>query len=105
MDAFVHATLAAGSGTPIDREEVYVQWLGRELGRGNASRLESARLTEFRREGMRRGDGGPIERPNAVLEGRLAVQDPSGFDTLLRRGLGRHRAFGFGMLLLRPAGG
>jgi len=30
------------------------------------------------------------------------VRDPTGFAALLARGVGRHRAFGFGMLLLRP---
>jgi CRISPR system Cascade subunit CasE len=102
MDAFVHATLAAEAQVPIDREDVYVRWLSRELQRGGASRLESARLTEFCRQRMRRGDGEPIERPNAVLEGRLTVLDPEAFRALLMRGLGRHRAFGFGMLLVRP---
>ena len=102
MDAFIHATLTADTQTEIDREYVYVRWLRRELQRGGASRLESARLTEFRRERMRRGDGGRLERPNAVLEGTLTVLDPEAFRALLTRGLGRHRAFGFGMLLLRP---
>jgi CRISPR system Cascade subunit CasE len=102
VDAFIHATLATEARTPIDREDVYVRWLSRELQRGGASRLESARLTEFCRERMRRGAGEPIERPNAVLEGTLTVLDPEAFRALLTRGLGRHRAFGFGMLLLRP---
>jgi CRISPR system Cascade subunit CasE len=44
-----------------------------------------------------------LERPDAVFEGRLAVADPDAFRARLARGVGRHRAFGFGMLLLRPA--
>jgi CRISPR system Cascade subunit CasE len=103
MDAFIHATLTADAQAAIDREDVYVRWLRRELERGSASRLELARLTEFRRERMRRGGGAQLERPNAVLEGDLTVDDPAGFRALLTRGLGRHRAFGFGMLLLRPS--
>jgi CRISPR system Cascade subunit CasE len=42
------------------------------------------------------------EGPDAVLEGVLEVVDGEAFAALLRRGVGRHRAFGFGMLLLRP---
>lgn len=103
MDAFVHAALSAPEQTPVDREAVYARWLEAQLRRGDASALEHAKLEEFRRESMRRRGGPRLERPNAVLEGTLTVQDPKAFRTLLARGIGRHRAFGFGMLLLRPA--
>jgi CRISPR system Cascade subunit CasE len=94
------------------RESAYTQWLARELGRGNAARLELARLVTFRRtrvlrrpmrpgEGRRRVEG---EGPDAVLRGRLQIEDGDGFARLLARGIGRHRAFGFGMLLLIPPG-
>jgi CRISPR system Cascade subunit CasE len=105
MDAFIHATLTADAGATIHREDVYVGWLRREFQRGGASRLESGWLAEFRRDRMRRAHGAKVERPNAVLEGTLSVQHPAGFRALLTRGLGRHRAFGFGMLLLRPPEG
>jgi len=94
------------------REDAYAQWLARELGRGNAARLEIARLITFRRtrvlrrrvrpgEGRRRVES---EGPDAVLRGRLQIEDSAGFAGLLGRGIGRHRAFGFGMLLLMPPG-
>ncbi|WP_083761830.1 type I-E CRISPR-associated protein Cas6/Cse3/CasE [Alkalilimnicola ehrlichii MLHE-1] len=44
-----------------------------------------------------------LVRPDALVTGRLTVRDPDTFATLVARGVGRHRAFGFGMLLLRPA--
>jgi CRISPR system Cascade subunit CasE len=104
MDAFVHAALGLSQEARVDREAVYSRWLDGQLRRGGASRLvEHAELVEFRREGMRRGGGPRLERPNAVLEGVLAIEDPQAFRALLARGVGRHRAFGFGMLLLRPA--
>jgi CRISPR system Cascade subunit CasE len=103
MDAFVHATLGFSQEARLDREAVYSRWLDGQLRRGGASRLEHAELVEFRREGMRRGGGPRLERPNAVLEGVLAIEGPHAFRALLARGVGRHRAFGFGMLLLRPA--
>jgi CRISPR system Cascade subunit CasE len=102
IDAFIHATLTALNDVKVDREAVYVHWLERELQREGASSLNTARLPEFRRELMRRDGGARVERPNAVLEGELTVRDPVAFRALLARGLGRHRAFGFGMLLLRP---
>jgi CRISPR system Cascade subunit CasE len=44
------------------------------------------------------------EGPDAVLRGRLQIEDGNGFARLVARGIGRHRAFGFGMLLLMPPG-
>jgi CRISPR system Cascade subunit CasE len=41
--------------------------------------------------------------PDATFTGLLAVGNPEAFAGLLARGIGRHRAFGFGMLLLRSA--
>jgi CRISPR system Cascade subunit CasE len=38
------------------------------------------------------------------FRGEFNITDRDGFDQLLRRGIGRHRAFGFGMLLLSPPG-
>lgn len=103
IDAFVHAALTVGQGERVDREVVYARWLQRELARDGAARCETGavRLAAFQREQVRRGGNGRMERPDALLEGELAVADPKAFHALLARGLGRHRAFGYGMLLLR----
>ena len=90
------------------REDVYRRWLAdRMVG----ARLEEARLVRFtQRERLFRQTqgaerkGARLERPDAVFRGTLVVEDAVGFRRLLERGVGRHRAFGFGMLLLRPAG-
>jgi CRISPR system Cascade subunit CasE len=44
-----------------------------------------------------------IGRRDVTFEGELQVADAAAFAALLARGVGRHRAFGFGMLLLRPS--
>ena len=44
-----------------------------------------------------------LQRPDALLVGSLKVEDPGAFTALLARGLGRHRAFGFGMLRVGSA--
>jgi len=44
-----------------------------------------------------------LERPQALLKGVLTVKESNTFNRLLARGIGRHRAFGYGMLLLKPA--
>ncbi len=112
LDAFVHATIGVPRETVVSREAVYVDWLRAQFEAPNGAKgeqptgahLEDARLVEFRRERThRRESPATMERPNALMEGTLTVTDPAAFRTLLARGVGRHRAFGFGMLLLRPA--
>ncbi len=89
------------------REEVYREWLKRQLA--GAAEVESAGLVRFtQRERLFRQTQGDVrkervlERPDVVLRGTLRVDDAAGFRQILRRGVGRHRAFGFGMLLVRP---
>ncbi|MDP3273863.1 MAG: type I-E CRISPR-associated protein Cas6/Cse3/CasE [Deltaproteobacteria bacterium] len=107
LDAFIHQTLTVARDVPVAREAVYGDWLRSKLVAHNACEVHSVELASFRRERMRRrasGGGLGIERPNAVLEGSLTVTDAGAFASLLTRGVGRHRAFGFGMLLLRADG-
>ncbi|MBF0528782.1 MAG: type I-E CRISPR-associated protein Cas6/Cse3/CasE [Deltaproteobacteria bacterium] len=68
-------------------------------------------LTGFRRIKCKRqfhpkrtGQIRKIERPDALFRGDLTVRDPETFAAMLAHGIGRHRAFGFGMMLLRPPG-
>lgn len=98
---------------PASRAQVYADWLVRQLGRDNAALAERRTLSliGFRRvQALRQSRSGHgarhqgVERPDALFSGELAVDDPAAFARLLERGVGRHRAFGFGMLLLRPPG-
>ena len=83
------------------REAVYADWLAERLQ--GAARLEpGVRLVRFRRLVSSRGQA-RVEGPDAVMHGVLQVEDTDAFADLLRRGIGRHRAYGYGMLLLRPA--
>lgn len=94
----------------LSREAVYADWLARELARGDAAKVEHVQLDGFRiaasvRKGSATEGKRPSQRvagPDALFSGELTVRDPAGFAALLARGVGRHRAFGFGMLLLRP---
>ncbi len=69
------------------------------------------RITGFRRVKVLRKDRSKgksinrdVERPDVIFSGELIILRPEQFSDLLKRGVGRHRAFGFGMLLLRPTG-
>ena len=90
---------------PRSREEVYADWLGRQFETRGGAGLESASLVSFQRtRAMRRLRGGYSEGPDALMRGVLEITDGPGFGELLAGGVGRHRAYGYGMLLLRPAG-
>jgi len=106
IDAFVAHVLHNHPDSPPDtqetsREAVYVDWLGERLD--GAARLERgrSRLAQFSRRRVARG-GAASEGPEATFHGTLEITDPMRFADLLARGVGRHRAYGYGMLLLRP---
>lgn len=94
----------------VDREAAYEAWLVREFSRSGAVELIGCHLTKFRRVRSARRTQGPqrtvawIEGPDVLMRGELRIADPEAVPAFLSRGLGRHRAFGFGCLLLAPRG-
>lgn len=106
VDAFLaealhHADRGAMADAGRTREAVYRDWLSARLE--VAAHVEEARLASVRRAKVARG-GRAAEGPDIVMHGTLVVRDAAGFADLLRRGVGRHKAYGYGMLLLRPPG-
>ncbi|MQP65504.1 type I-E CRISPR-associated protein Cas6/Cse3/CasE [Niveispirillum sp. SYP-B3756] len=113
LDAFLAALdqwKAKGSpeiAEPV-RETVYQQWV--------TNRLNGVELLELRLEGLRHvslsrraaapvGASRPLRsfrKPDALYAGRFRVTNSQQLLESLAHGIGRHRAFGFGMLLLRP---
>ena len=125
LDAFVHHALGMPEEPRREREPVYCDWLADRLAAAGC-RLIAARMTSFRlgplvrrrhaspaarttteggpaRRLLATGGRGAARRPEVVLDGVLEVTEPEVLAAGLARGIGRHRAFGFGMLLLRPA--
>lgn len=85
------------------REEVYRDWLSERLS-GRGARLENAALRSFQRVRIvRKLRAHASEGPDAVMQGAVTVTEPRQFADLIAHGIGRHRAYGYGMLLLRPA--
>lgn len=121
-DAFIGAAQAAPDEA-LSREAVYVGWLASQLAPRSgaepgawygAAEVMDARLSRFSLTPvMRRTQARTVEArrglstvgPDATLSGHLRVVDSAAFAALLARGIGRHRAFGFGMLRLQPARG
>lgn len=113
VDAYVAAcervVRAGGDAQTVDREAIYLDWLGQRLA--EAATLDHATLRLFQRAATHRSTHGraagrtkPVEGPDAVLAGTLTVTDPDRFAHLLAHGVGRHAAFGYGMMLLAPPG-
>jgi CRISPR system Cascade subunit CasE len=119
-DAFL-AIAGKHPDAEIERSGMYVQWLREQLaarpqgpseGWHGAAEVLDARVQSFRmldvvRRTQADKEAGERQRrvvsgPDAILSGQVRVIDSARFGALLARGVGRHRAFGFGMLLLRP---
>ena len=89
----------AGSGRA--REAAYLDWLAERLAVVAELDRQATRVARFQRARVSRGKGS-TEGPDATFHGVLSVKDPERFSAVLARGVGRHRAYGYGMLLLRP---
>jgi CRISPR system Cascade subunit CasE len=107
-DIYLRKVAALPQGAPkLERSAVYCEWLKSQTG--CCVHIEDVSIEGFRLVRMlrRRQDGdrrGPsITRPHVLFRGMLEIYSSEGFQRMLRRGLGRHRAFGYGMLLLRAA--
>lgn len=108
VDAFLAAVTGTEPGAGPERGAVYRDWLAQRLRAGGAE-PEAVSLDSFRlSDALRRGTGRalrPQPGPDAAFTGVLRVAEPDAFAALLGRGVGRHRAFGYGMVLLRPPPG
>jgi len=114
-DVFLHAaeSIPPEEGYGIEqRSIVYLDWLIKQFAVDGAAQINQAQMDEFHLTRVLRKAGADengkrktlgVTGPDAVFKGHLQVGNPDAFAHLLARGVGRHRAFGFGMLLLKPA--
>ena len=113
-DAYCAALDRAEDKETVQREPVYKEWLARQFIATGAAEVIEASMTRFQlTTSLRRTKAAPgsdgkrtarhVGGPDAVFCGHLRVQDARAFASLIVRGVGRHRAFGFGMLRLKPA--
>ena len=107
VDAFLAEASKQGEDGGLDRQAVYRSWLDTQLETHGGARVERAEQSRFelgkhtRRTQGKERKARHQTRPDATFHGVLEVTDSLTFHTLLARGVGRHRAFGFGMILLR----
>lgn len=116
LDAFLAAhnyqsqnSLEAGENKrlePIDRFTVYQSWALERLSR-NGMDIESLSIDGFQLAPVSRRNKErafrSTQRPAIEVSATVSVNNPESFAAAIRLGIGRHKAFGFGMLRLSPA--
>lgn len=103
-DVYLRYIENEGEDTKLDRGAVYANWLGRQLNGGatiNTISLESFRLVNYYR-GKSTLKKAKFIKPEALMRGTMRITDEKVIQQKITRGIGRHRAFGYGMLLLGP---
>lgn len=111
IDAFLARCFEAGDG-PVSREDVYCDWLMRNLAPATRSGVTVARVgirgisrvRLVRRTHGKSRTSSRIERPDVRFAGEVIVADGSRLLEYIAHGVGRHRAFGFGALMLVAPG-
>ena len=108
VDVFLHEALrrhgddSKGMQTAgRDRDSAYRDWLAERLAPVADLDRQATVLTRMRRQRVVR-DRRVLDGPDATFHGTLTVTDPEKFRKVLTHGVGRHGAYGYGMLLLRP---
>lgn len=112
VDVFISKCAAVSPDIVISREETYRDWFVSRFGEASLSGARVARVSVAaiaRSRVVRRTQGVErqahvLERPDVRLDGDLHIEDGASFLKLLARGIGRHRAFGFGALMIVPPG-
>lgn len=106
VDVFLAEAERIGVKEGLDRYEIYRKWFESKMVGKKCVDIHSVRISEMKLDKMlRRGrerQAQTLVRPNVVFQGIGKVAEPDSFRDLVRNGFGRHKAFGFGMLLLKP---
>ena len=85
------------------REQVYQTWLTHRFGDAVELDPKTCRMARYERRTVLRGGKKRIG-PDVTIHGEFLVKDPQRLADLIAKGIGRHTAYGYGMLLLRPPG-
>lgn len=120
-DAYLHALgpeagpsdSATGEGARAgpSRSGIYLDWLSKRIVTQRGATIEDARLDAFRLTRLLVRPSSPeagkrrpltVNGPDVLFKGHLRVTEGDAFAAMVARGVGRHRAFGYGMLLLKP---
>ena len=87
------------------RAETYFQWLSELMRRRGALQAApcSMTMTQFAMRRVKRQNSTRwTVGPDATITGAATVVNPDHIISALARGIGRHKGYGYGMILLRP---
>ncbi|RMG37857.1 MAG: type I-E CRISPR-associated protein Cas6/Cse3/CasE [Methanobacteriota archaeon] len=98
------------NGEEKSRQEVYAEWLIKHFnvdgahisGIGITSRKTVKRMRKTQSNGVEPRKIEWITVPDVEFTGNMHIETPDAFEKVLK-GIGRHKAFGYGMVLVRPA--
>ena len=82
------------------REAAYLTWLIKRIG--EAAKISSARIVRLEQSVALRNQR-TKNGPDVTFHGELEIKRPELFAACLSKGVGRHVAYGYGMMLLRPS--
>ncbi len=84
------------------RSKIYIDWLIERLKDSAEIQLQDCHLVQFRRNRICRRNGINTEGPDVCIQGSLTIKRSSEFALKVSNGIGRHKAYGYGMMMLRP---
>ena len=95
------------SAEDSNRAETYCQWLSELMRRqgGLLAMPDTMAMTQFAMRRVRRQNSSKwTNGPDATVTGAATVVNPERMQLALAGGIGRHKGYGYGMLLIRPVG-
>lgn len=99
----------SGQNKYMLREDIYIDWFQHKI-HTDIAQVSNLEVTKFQVQSMVRkthtqhpqqSKSRNISLPICTIQGTITIQDSDKFTTLLTKGIGRHKAFGMGMLLLK----
>ena len=99
-----------GTTSDLSREETYAAWARAQMEKAGGAKVDEIHVSGFRLVRLLRRPAGTdqqrrasvLVRPQVLVRGELTLTDADAFAYTLGHGIGRHRAFGYGMVLVRP---
>lgn len=88
---------------PHQRYEAHTAWMAEKLRQSNTVSPQMIAITsQAETHALRHPTARPVFGTDVIFQGNMTITDPEAFNELLAKGIGRHKAYGYGMVLLAP---
>ena len=86
-----------------NRMAAYANWLQYVMKKRGGAGVGLVSVTNYKDTAIARNrENQKVSGPDVTFDGTLHVDDPEAFGEMLAAGVGRHKAYGYGMVLLKP---